>query len=85
MTNMVISNVPVPLTIIYFWYKEVSNMGAVRPNIGTSRFTLLITSFYGKVKLVFLSDKDLPMDSKELMKHFENQIDASIAEANKMN
>ena len=47
LTNMVILNVPGFLTTIYFWDKEVSDMGAVGPNVGSSGLTLFITSFYG--------------------------------------
>ena len=45
-------------------------MWAVGPNVGTTGLTLLITFFYGKVKLVFLSDKDLLINSKEFIKQF---------------
>jgi diacylglycerol O-acyltransferase len=79
--DMIISNTPGPPEPIFFCDEQVLGLGGVGPNVGDTGLTILISSYCGKVKMQILADKNLQMDPKRLMEHFEMQLDRSIAEA----
>lgn len=76
--NTIISNTPGPQEPIYFCDQVIKEIGGVGPNVGGSGITLLISSYWGKIKLQLLADSNLSMDPHRLLAHLEKQLDDAI-------
>ena len=76
--DLVISNTPGAETPMYFCDQEVYDIGGIGSNIGGAGITILISSYWSKVKLQILTDSGISFEPKEFIKYVEEVLDEQV-------